>query len=760
MTLFMLATLGSGIAVLAVLLFARWLESRTWRRRLVALKVRVPHDTSTEQIAQWLARMQVLTESPFWALISKPPIALELVATRAGITMFVLSPPSLSSAIITSTYVTLPGARVDEVSDYLRTRPPVTIAAEAKLTSLVRPLAIERAAETAGHLLASLLPQSANSTVVVQWMVSGVPRPKPRQLQRRSTASGSEPWWLDLGVAADAEAIRAEREKYRSPLLAACLRVGVATHSKPQALQLLGRVWPTLSGMDAAGVRLVRRWLPAWVVSRRLDGLQLPLLRFPLLVNVAEAAGLVGLARKGLSMPGLPGAVARALPAPPSVPTRGLVVADTNFPGQTRPLALLRSDRLRHLWYMGPTGSGKSTLLLNMVEQDMHAGDGFILFDARGDLVYDVLDRVPPARRDDVILMDAANTSSVVGFNPLGLGRTERERELTAEHVLSVLHSLYHASWGVRTADVLRASLLTLVNAQAVDGERLTLAELPELLTNDAFRLFILHQPLPPSVRPFWQWYQNLSDAERTTIIAPSLNKLRQFTLSTPLRLMLGQSNGVNLSELFTKQRIILVPLKRGLLGGETTTLIGSLLMAAVWDATLARADVPPEKRQPTWLYADEFQSILRLPIDLTDMLAQARGLGLGLVLSHQYMDQLTAEMRAAVVGTTKSQLVFQLGYNDARTLAPHFGPLTADDLRSLGPHEIAFKPAVRGQTLAPITGVTRPPSAPTGERDALIAHSLARYARSAVDIDTALLRRRQAAPDVRGNRRTKGGQV
>lgn len=759
MTLLAVAIFVGGLTVLATLLLARWIENHSWRRSLVALKIRTPHDTTVEQVAQWLARIQVLTESPRWALISKPPVALEVVATSSNIAVFILAPSSLYGAIIGSIQAVLPGARVDDAPNYLQGRPRIIAAAEAKLTSLRRPLATNRSAETSGHLLSSLLPLSATSTIVVQWTINGTPRPRPRHLQARRTSSDTVPWWLDTDAVTDTDEIRAERIKYQSPTLAACLRVGVAASNKAGALRLLRRVWPTLSGMDAAGVRLVRRWLPAWLVSQRLTGLRLPLTRFPLLVNVAEASGLVGLARKGLSMPGLPGAVARTLPAPPSVPTHGLIVADTNFPGQLRPLALMRSDRLRHLWCMGPTGSGKSTLLLNMVEQDMRAGDGLILFDARGDLVYDILERIPLERRDDVVLMDASNTRAVVGFNPLGLGRSERDRELTAEHVLSVLHSLYHANWGIRTADVLRASLLTLVHTKAVDGSRLTLAELPELLINDAFRLFILRQPLPLSVRPFWQWYQNLSDTERTTIIAPSLNKLRQFTLSTPLRLMLGQSEGLDLSDLFTKHRIILVPLKRGLLGAETMSVIGSLLMTATWDATLARADVPPEKRRPTWLYADEFQSILRLPIDLTEMLAQARGLGLGLVLSHQYMDQLPPEMKAAVIGTTKSQLVFQLGYSDARALAPHFAPLTADDLQSLPAHEVAFKPAVRGQTLAPITAVTRPPSEPNGGRDAVIARSLTQYARPAAEIDAALLRRREGDADTRSNKRPKGGR-
>jgi hypothetical protein len=94
----------------------------------------------------------------------------------------------------------------------------------------------------------------------------------------------------------------------------------------------------------------------------------------------------------------------------------------------------------------------------------------------------------------------------------------------------------------------------------------------------------------------FWRWYDALSDRERQHVIAPVLNKLRAFTLSTPLRLLLGQSEGLDITDVFSRRRIVLVPLKKGLLGAETAALIGSLMVAAVWQAALARAGIPAEQ--------------------------------------------------------------------------------------------------------------------------------------------------------------------
>jgi hypothetical protein len=153
-----------------------------------------------------------------------------------------------------------------------------------------------------------------------------------------------------------------------------------------------------------------------------------------------------------------------------------------------------------------------------------------------GDLIRDVLDRVPDARRDDVLLIDPSATDYPVGLNVLDIARGEHARELAVDHLVHLMASLWHSSWGPRTSDVLRAALLTLTHATAADGSRLTLVELPELLLDPAFRGFVTAQPtVPETVRGFWASFEAMSDGERAQVIGPSLNKLRSFTTRTAL---------------------------------------------------------------------------------------------------------------------------------------------------------------------------------------------------------------------------------
>lgn len=219
---------------------------------------------------------------------------------------------------------------------------------------------------------------------------------------------------------------------------------------------------------------------------------------------------------------------ARQLPPHIYMPHRGTVLAMSTYPGMTnRPLAIGITDRLRHCWILGPTGVGKSTLLSNLIVQDMQAGRAVVALDPKGDLITDLLERVPEARQDDVVVIDPSATDYPVGLNALNIGRGETAQELAVDHLVHLMASLWHSSWGPRTSDVLRMALLTLVSARSADGSPFTLIELPELLLNPAFRLAVTTQAsVPATVRSFWLAYEQMSDGERAQVIGPSLNKV------------------------------------------------------------------------------------------------------------------------------------------------------------------------------------------------------------------------------------------
>lgn len=742
--------LGAGFLPFGFLITASVLEMRLWQRTLIAFRLYLPRTLTVDDAARWLGALSGILHPPSGSLFSLPPIVFEVLATQGGIVHHVLVPPALRSTLLASVQANLPGARLDEDPTYLEGDRRTTVAQNYTLTSRVRPLAVDRAASVSAGLVAALQPLSAYERILIQLLVTsaGTPSPVPsRAQQHTANIPGASPLW-DGARAIPADAQRALRLKQREPLLYATLRIGVAAATVPRAQELVARSHSMLQGLNAPGVRLVRRLVPSFVVRRQMAARWYPLVHWPLILNAREASSVLAFPF-GAQLPGLALGKARQLPPSPVIPRYGNVVGVSDYPGLAdRALALVAADRLRHVHLVGPTGTGKSTLLARMALQDIAKGYGVVVIDPKGDLVSDIAARVPAARRTDVVVLDpSAAQDAIVGFNPLRASSSTAShtsdaeaRELVADQVLTIFHSMYREFWGPRTDEILRAALFSLTYTDAPDGSAFTLIEVPELLTSPFLRRYVCaHPALPPYLRAFWQWFDgSLSDGERAQATGPVLNKLRAFSMRSTIRLMLGQSQGIALDQQFFQSGILLLSLAKGKVGQETANLLGSLFVAALWQATQARITLPAEERRPVFAYLDEFQDIVRLGADigLADMLAQARGLGLSLTLAHQYLNQLPGPVKEATLGTVRTHVAFQLEWDDARALEARFAPLTSGDLSGLGTYEFALKPCVDGQTLAPVTGVTLPLSDPVNDVAELARSSRERYglARPAIE--------------------------
>jgi hypothetical protein len=703
---------------------------------VIAYKLGLPARLTVDDLIRWLGAMAVATQPHRLALVGQPAVSLEVMATKAGIAHYLIIKATQRRQVLASLRAAMP-IRLEEAPDYLHHRPHLRRAAELRLITSGGTLAADRAAAASAAYLASMHPLHRDEQVVVQLTATGAP-------WSSSTSDGKR--------MSSAE---------RHPRLRLALRIGVAATQRARAGSLLHGVLDGLRVLNTPGAALRRRHLPSWLVADRLTRRATPLVAWPLTLTAPEAAGLLGMA-PGVPLPGLTVGTARQLPPPPDVPRSGCVVAMSNYPGARRHVALGMADRLMHSYVVGPTGSGKSTLLVNMALQDAASGRGVVFIDPKGDAIPDFLARLHPTRDADVVVLDpAAVNGPVVGWNLLQSAPDELARELAVDFTVHVLHELWRGSWGPRTAEVLRAALLTLTHTVAADGSAFTIVDLPELLTNDGLRRFVLRQPgVPASVRSFWQEFEARSESDRTAVIGPTMNKIRAFGTRTPLRLILGQSQSIDLRDVFTKRRILLVPLSPSLVGPETSRLLGALVVSGIWQACLSRIAIPPELRRPVVCYVDEVQELVRLPLPLEDMLAQARGLSMAMVMANQSLTQLPTSMRSAVLGVARTQIAFQVGHQDARLLAPSFGPLDAEDLRHLAAHEVAIRACVHGRTLTPVTGSTLPLPAANHDARALADASRQAYGQERAAIEAALAARVMPGPPVEIGRVRRWGQA
>ena len=179
---------------------------------------------------------------------------------------------------------------------------------------------------------------------------------------------------------------------------------------------------------------------------------------------------------------------------------------------------------------------------------------------------------------------------------------------------------------------------------------------------------------------------------------------------------LLGQSSStVQMTDLLDGNAILLVSLAKGLLGEETSRLLGSFIVARLWQAAMHRADRPEPDRPDFNLYLDEFHNYLYLPQSLDEVLAEARGYRLSLTLANQHLAQLSATTREALAANARTRVVFQCGQEDAASLGKEFAQ-TADWLLADGVHRASDsrQPArVRGQN----TGRGELSTGPSGRR-------------------------------------------
>ncbi|MGH2492169.1 MAG: type IV secretory system conjugative DNA transfer family protein, partial [Candidatus Limnocylindria bacterium] len=371
-----------------------------------------------------------------------------------------------------------------------------------------------------------------------------------------------------------------------------------------------------------------------------------------------------------------------------------------------------------HLHVLGPTGTGKSTLLLNLITQDIAAGRGCAVLDPKGDLVRDLLGRIPRRRIRDVVYLGPDEGSRAVGINPLELGPTD-DPHLVAENVLSIFKRIYADNWGPRTDDVLKACLLTLV---AVPGA--TLAHITALLGDPALRRR-LTAPLADDVGVggFWHWYEKISEARRTEATAPLQNKLRDFLIRPRLRYLLCQRSTVDLRSLMDEGGILLADLGVGRWGESASALAGSFLVSRLWQAALSRQAQHEEQRRDFLLYIDEFHSFLGIGGPFADALAQARGLRLSLTIANQHLGQLPREIRDAVSANARSKVVFRCGAGEAATLAADLAPFDAETLIGLRAFEAAVRlPSMTGATTVRTLPPTPPPTDATEASEVVAA--------------------------------------
>ncbi|NCS98926.1 type IV secretory system conjugative DNA transfer family protein [Candidatus Parcubacteria bacterium] len=410
--------------------------------------------------------------------------------------------------------------------------------------------------------------------------------------------------------------------------------------------------------------------------------------------------------------------------------------ADTDARNKRVRFGIKAKDRTRHVYIIGKTGMGKSTILENMAAQDIQNNNGLCFIDPHGSAIDEIIQYVPKERVKDVLYFAPFDMENPISFNVMeDVGYDKRH--LVVSGLMSTFKKIWVDAWSARMEYILGNTLLALL-----EYPNTTLLDVNKMLSDKSFRNKVVNYIKDPAVKNFWveefARYTERMAAEATPAIQ---NKIGQFTANPLIRNIIGQpKSSFDFRELMDDRKIVLVNLSKGRVGESNANLLGSMLITKIYLSAMSRADRSKKELADLpnfYLYVDEFQNFANE--SFADILSEARKYNLNLTIAHQYIEQMSDEVRAAVFGNVGTMITFRVGSYDAEVLEKEFLPtFEAADIVNLGAFQIYLRLMINGIGSHPFSARTIPPlETPDYDIvDEVIQSSREQFARPRADVE------------------------
>lgn len=351
-----------------------------------------------------------------------------------------------------------------------------------------------------------------------------------------------------------------------------------------------------------------------------------------------------------------------------------------------------------HTYILGQSGTGKTTLLKQYILDSISAGCGVFYFDPHGHDTDELLQYIPRSRRADVILFDPSR-EEILGINPLhDTSNIPRSAAILADTIKE--------AWGYADMPTPTMDMVLFFSLALLAENRMTLADLPALLTDKSYRERLTSQDAV--VQSFWVNFETMTGKEQRDMVGSTLNKALLLIADPKVRRSLQQSS-FSLAEV-VDGKILFARLPQGQLSKGRSSLLGSVLLSLIHQACLAR-----NTAVPFHIYLDECH--LLAPSVVKELLSGIRKFNVEVTLAHQYIDQLDDDYFAAITGNCGDMAIFRTSMDDAQRLERRFGPnqmsIEFDQLPDFTARKFPFSAATEKLKVAPIEARPYPRSLP-----------------------------------------------
>ncbi len=419
-------------------------------------------------------------------------------------------------------------------------------------------------------------------------------------------------------------------------------------------------------------------------------------------LNLEELTGIYHFPLSHIESPQIKWVKTKEVAPPTELPAAGLnLIGKAVFRGEEKDVYFsTENDRRRHLYIVGQTGTGKSSLLREMIRQDIEQGRGVAVIDPHGDLIEDTLANIPKERAEDVVLFEPFDTERPCGLNMLEWD-TPEQKDFAVSEMIMIFSKLFPPEIiGPMFEHYMRNAMLALMADKNNPG---TLVEISRIFTDKDFMEERLVKVQDPLVKQFWlkEWSQATGET-RSDMLGYVVSKVGRFIENEMMRNIIGQQHsGFDLAKIMDEGKVFLANLSKGQTGELNSSLLGLILVSKMQLAAMRRGRIPESQRKDFYLYIDEFQNFTTDTI--ATILSEARKYRLDLILAHQFIPQLTEQIRNAVIGNVGTIASFRIGATDAEFLEKQFEPeFSHYDLVNLDNFQYIVKMMVDNKVTSP----------------------------------------------------------
>ena len=319
-----------------------------------------------------------------------------------------------------------------------------------------------------------------------------------------------------------------------------------------------------------------------------------------------------------------------------------------------------------HFLICGKTGTGK-TNLLRLIIGSLDAAEGnVVLFDPHGQLSDWTIANVK--NKDTVFLSGKSYSGSYdknTGINVIGSMNSEEAAILSSSWLREVLSSedaLSHGTWGPRLEVMFGPVLIECIKSQ----NDLTLQDFQSIVSDKSRLIDIIEKTGKEELVNYLK-SQSGDRKAWMDLVASAMNKLLPVLESSFSRNLLSShiNRSLNLDKILATYKSLIVPdLNESITGVSGYKIASVLLLARIW-STLLRKGV--EKRK-TYIVIDEAH--LFPEKILTTLLSEGRKYGIVLILSYQYLTQISEGGLASLFGNIRNISVFNLSRDDSRLIS------------------------------------------------------------------------------------------